>query len=465
MPLSQADRIAFSLQIVSSATKISALTKAKDQTNELLVKTQAIDTANKNLFDPVNVLAAAYEIESQHLDGKVRTGITEQNIQDSANKKLNNFFFPNNTTITVPSLSAFNNIWTKISPFALTVAIGKSYVETYGSATKEGDLINAVLALITSGNVYADIEKTSGQKAIAGVAAHCSNPIYLNQATCEANGGTWIGATFDQVVSYPEVITLKSDLVTAVNNLITFLNTEVASIVTNDSNTTRQSQNNTAIANINSTFLPALNTWLGYPDFNPVPGSVDTYAEFYSYNAALLAPTKLHSAQLTALTNALNSRLSFITTRLSQLGTNLGSITQDVNNGAITASSGLYGLRYSFLVLRLGALDGSLTQLAGLTVTKNAQESIIESTKTNTATYQTIVPTSAFKADANGTAVIHLLSTDAFSPGDTVFISAEEQPELQRAIKSINNGAVTLNDLVPAKYRASELARMYKDNS
>src|SRR6185369_9395356 len=97
---------------------------------------------------------------------------------------------------------------------------------------------------------------------------------------------------------------------------------------------------------------PALNTWLAYSDFNTAHGQT-TCAGFNAYNSNLLAPTKLHSTQLSALSTALSSRSSFVTTRISQLDTNLGTIVQDVSTGDLTSSSGLYGQRYGFLSLRL----------------------------------------------------------------------------------------------------------------
>lgn len=457
MPLSQADRLAFSLYIVSAPVQIKGLQNAKALLQGEVVKAQNIDTANKNLLDPTTAFVNSYQLEYNDLDGNLRTTVTEQNVVDAANKKLQNFFFPNDTTVTVPSLAASHNIWTQVNPFALTYAIGKNYTEGYGSTTKEGNLITAALTLISSATGNTDIQNTTGQ--ICGATGTCSIVTYTDQTTCEANSGVWTPGP-DAITSYPAVQTLKTNLVTAINNLKTFLLTEVTHIVTNDP--PNQTNNQAAINNINSTIIPALNTWLGYVDFNTAHGQ-STCSGFNGYNSNLLAPTKLHSTQLAALQTALNNRTSFIATRVSQLNTVLGSITQDLTNGNITASSGLYGKRYGFLALRLNALGGSLSKLIGLQSSSNAQDSIISNITTTVSTYMSICPSSLFKAPGNGTNSITLIDTSHFSAGDTVYIAAVGQDELQRAIKSVNSDTIILNDVIPAKYRPAENARIYKD--
>lgn len=459
MPLPKDDRIAFSLQIVGADAQIKGLLTAKSQLQTELEKLQKLDTANKNLFDPVNALVTAYQSEYTMLDGNVRTVLTEQDIQDSGNKKIRNVFFPNDVNTPVPSLASTSNIWTKIKPFALGYGIGKNYSEAYGTTTKESDLINAVLALITSAGGFTDMNNTTGQEC--GATGSCSNPMYTTQASCTLNGGTWTPGP-DAITTYAAVHTLKNNLVTAVNNLKTFLLNEAAVIVTNDPDSANQANNNAAINNINNVIIPALNTWLGYVDFNTAHGQT-TCVGFNSYNSNLLAPTKLHSTQLAALQTAVNNRLTFQTTRLSQLQTVLGTISQDLNTGELISSSGLYGKRYGFVVLRLNALGGSLSQLIGLQTSSSAQDSIISNIKSTKATYLGILPTSLLKAPGNGSSTITVVDPSFLNPGDTVFITAENQEELQRAVKSVTGDLVVLNDVIPAKFRPAEKARIYKD--
>lgn len=443
MALAPADRIAFSLQIVGAAGQIAGLTAAKAQLAVAITKAQSLDTANMNLFTPINTLVTSYQTEYGMLDGNLRSTITEQNVQDAANRILQNYFFPNDTNTTVPSLSASHNIWTKVKPYALNYAIGKNYGETYGTTPKEPDAISAITTLITSTSIYTNQELTTGESLGSG---SCSLPSYTDSASCTAHGGTWTPGTLQPD---PAIHAILTNMTAAVNALKTFLNTEAAAIVTTDTASTNQSQNAAAVSNINTVIIPALNTWLAYPDFEST-GS---------------GPSKMHSTQMGALSTALSTRSAYITTRLSQLLAIVGTISQDLSTGELISSSGLYGKRYGYIVLRLNALGGSLSQLASMKTSSSAQDSIIASINSTKATYLGIVPTSILAAPGNGTAIISAADASMFSVGDTVYIAADSQEELQRAVKSIAGNSITLNDIVPAKYVPSSNARIYKDIS
>lgn len=461
MPMTKDDRIAFSGKIVSADAEVKGLDTAAGQIGVEQAKIQKLDTANKNLFDPPNAMVNLYQSELQVLNGITRTTITEQTIQDAAAKKIQNAFFPNDLSTTVPSLVSLRNVWPRTTPFALGFGIGKTYVETYpGTVTKESDVLAPVTALISSINAaYSDIEKTSGQHVVTANGT-CSLPSYTTQSTCLAatpTPGVWTPG-LSSIASYPEPIADKSTLVGLVTTFKNFLTAELALVPTDPQNVT---QNNAAKASLN-TCISAINTWLAYPDFQAVPGTV-TYLTFPSYDSNLLAPTKLHSTQLTALSSALSTRLSYVSTRTSQIITYLGNVSQDINTGEITSSSGLYGKRFGLLLLRLNALGGSLTQLNSLQTAGGAQATIKANTISTKNTYSTLIPTSALMANASGSNIIHLIAPTLFAAGDTVYVYAEGQEELLRGVKSIQGNMVTLSDIVPAKYTTSSKARMYKD--
>jgi hypothetical protein len=412
MPLSQNDRIAFSLAIVQADATIAGIQNAQNALNAKIASLESLDTANDGLFSPVNGLITAYQIELQNLDGNGRTSITEQNLIDSANHILGNVFFPNNTQASVPSLAP-TNVWSKVNPFALGFAIGKNYSEAFTPVSSESAQMTAINAIITSATgMYTDTELTTG-----------------------------IDMAMDGAI-----VTIKNNMVTAVTALQATANAELTALNSiTDTNATRAAQNVTAISNLN-TFLSALSSWQAQPDFAPMPG-----------------PSKLHSTQLAALQAAFTVRNTFIPTRITQLDTNLGSITQSLTDGTITASSGLYGQRYSFLNLRVNALSGSLSQILSLQGAVNAQTQMIANIISTVAIYKTLLSVGLFSAAGNGTAVIHTADASLFSPGDFVYIYSEQQVELTRGIKSINGNAITLNDIVPSKYTTSNNGRVYKD--
>lgn len=377
MPLAPSDRISFSLQIVSAIAKIASINTAKTQITAAIAQNQSSDAANKNLFDPVNVFVNGYQGELNYLDGHLRTTVTEQNIQDAANKKLKNEFFPNDTSTSVPSLSGSNNIWTQIPPYALNFGLGKNYSEAFDVTPNNEPLLISAIQGYTGSTPPSTINAT-------------------------------------------------------VNNYITSLNAELASIVTNDPNSTNQANNNAAKNNINTVILPALHSYL----ITPV---------------------------LITLQAAVTARAAVNTTRISQITPILGTIVQDVTTGNITSSSGLYGKRYSYLALRLNTLSGSLTSLASFQRAISAQNSLIAGINSATSTYSSMVPTAAFQAAATGGPIVFVNDASFLHPGDTVYVYAEGQQELLRAVKSVNNNAVTLNDVIPSKYSPDQNARVYKD--
>lgn len=457
--LSQADRIAFSLKIVSADAQIASIATAQSQVSSAIIQAQNLDLANKNLFDGANALVNSYQSEYSLLTGLSSTTVIEQDVVDAANKKLRNYFFPNDTSISVPSLAGANNLWVRYSPYALSYGIGKTYSETNPSITKEGDLIATINALIGSASIFTDIQNTSGQSCGAG--GVCSLPAYTTQATCVANAGTWTAS--DSITDNSDIHTLLTNLKAAINALQSFLASEVITISTLDTNVTNAANNAAAIANINTTLLPALAAWQANPDFNTNHHQT-TCAGFNSYSPALLAPTKLYSGQLTALLAIIASRSTFINTRLAQLFAVLGTVAQDISTGLATFS-GLYGRRYSYLDLRLNVLGGSLSQLTGLLASSNAQTAVQSNILSTKNTYYAILPTSGLSASGNGTAVIGVNDASFLNPGDQVYIYAENQLELLRVVKSVNGKSIVLNDVVPMKYATSSLARIYKDLS
>lgn len=442
MAISQADRIAFSKLIVTTNAKVASIQTTQATLSSSIAQAQSVDTANNNLLIPVNDLVNLYQNEIQYLDGNQRTSFTETDMQNAAKKVIQNDFFPNDSTVVVPSLASTKYIWGQFAPYALNFAIGKNYSESYTTITYETGLINTLLSdIATITSTYQDIEATSGQMA--------------NNSAGGIGGGDE-----DEVVTYPAVQAAMTSMLAIANSLSSILTTELAAIPTTDPN--NATINEAAATNLSGTFIPALNAWLAYPNFNPVPADITSYAAFYAYNPSLLAPTKLHSAQLTALSAALNARLTFITTRLSQLNIILGSITQDITTGNIISSSGLYGQRYSYLNLRLNVLTGSLSILLAYQNSYNAQSSQISSLQANQMTYLGVVPTTALSASATGTSTIQVTSSSLFSNGDTVYIMADTQTELTRAIASINGNSIVLNDIVPSKYQVTDNLRMYK---
>lgn len=458
MALSKDDRIAFSKKIAFAPTEVAIVENSKQQILAKQEADQKLDDAHKRLVDGQNDLIHPYQNEFSYLDGNVRTEMTEQIIQDSGNLTRTNFLYPRNRDEYPPSLG---EIWKQLKPFALSYGIGKNNLEVFPSTIpKEPDAIAAILSTITQLQTYSLIEQVTGQSCEPG--GTCSNPMYTTQATCVLNGETWTPSGMDVIANNAIIQGLMTQLISEVSALKSLALAEQAVILITDPNATRNNQNITAKNNINNTLIPALDLWLSYVSFNTAHGQT-TCSGFNSYNPALLGNTKLQTAVINALISALNNRSSFIATRIVQLNTNLGTISQDLMTGEVSGT-GLYIDRLRFIQLRLNLLGGSLITVLSNTRALAAQEEQKNNILNAAASYASFLKTSALTAPSNGTRFINVKDASLFAVNDRIYIISESQEEVQAVIQNISGNRIELAQPLAPKYRETELARIYKDS-
>lgn len=457
MALSKQDRISFSKKIVNAEVEKTGIESSKQKIEVEKQKAYELDQANKNLVDGKTVLINAYQVELSRYNGIARTSLTETDIQDAADFKLGNHLYPNDAQNPPPSTAP--QIWTQPKPYARNKAVGKLYNENYPTAVAaEQSKINNILTSINTIETYPLIQRVTGQLCTNGT---CSIPQYTNQTDCTSNGGTWTPGP-DTIISNAALQATYNTLVTQVNDLKTYVLTTQGLILTNDPVTSRQTQNNTAIANIN-TIVAAIDTWLGLTAFNTGHGQT-TCAGFNSYNPALLGATRLQSGNLTTFKNAITTRQTFVATRVTQIDTNLGSLTQNLTNGNVTGS-GLYLERWDFLSLRLNFFGGSLLAFKGFEKAINAQNALQAQIDLAKNIYSGLLTASILSAPSNGTKVLHLKSIQDFASGDNIFLVSDTQEELGLTIASVQGNKIIVDREVPAKYRPAESARVYKDKT
>jgi hypothetical protein len=166
---------------------------------------------------------------------------------------------------------------------------------------------------------------------------------------------------------------------------------------------------------------------------------------------------------LAALSSAINARATFLSaTRVSQLNTVLGTITQNIATG-LFSGSGLYFNRFNFMNLRLNLLTGSLTILTSDQQVLSTQTTMIANLNQQIAVYQSVCLTTTLSASGSGTPVVSLVNPAGFNVGDTVYVMSNSQPELQFAIKAINGSSIQLSSSLSSKYTTLDQARFYKD--
>lgn len=456
MALSSDDRIAISKKLVDIPKEDATALDNKSKLQEAKAKAQKQDDANKNLMDAKTVLINGYQNELKRIDGLDKTEILEQDVIDSAQMVLGNFFSPNQTSVPTPSLPG--GVWKNFIPYSRNKAVGKKYDETNTVIQKEQDIIAAINALITTMESYASIGRSTGQYCNAG--GSCSIPIHLTQIACTGAGGVWTVGP-DVISNNPAIQTTATSLITEVNNWKAFLQATTPVIVTTDTNTGRQTQNNTSIADV-ANAIAQINIWLAYATFDTSHGQT-TCAGFNSYNVNLLSATKFRVNELSVLKNEITARLSFIPTRAAQINTNLGSVVQDISTGNITSSSGFYGDRMSILNLRLNLMNGSLRKVEGLKLGEKAQDEATNSNANAASVYGSVMKVSAFKAPATGISTIHVKDATGFAVADSVYVISDTQLEIPATIVAVSGNAITLSVNIPAKYRQNENARIYKE--
>lgn len=215
----------------------------------------------------------------------------------------------------------------------------------------------------------------------------------------------------------------------AIADMVTQLTAARDAVWTSDPDATRDAQNDQAIIDYNNAIS----------DFNSAIGSP------------------------AAAQTALDDRAPFRATRKAQINATLGTINQNLSTGEVTGGSGFYFERFGFIILRLDLLGGSLIEQVGIErgiSAQNAQKNFNNSAKT---TYLGVMYASRFRSPAANTGTLHLIDASGFSPGDSVYVVAENQQEIQATVNNVSGNAIFLDTNIPQKYTHENLGRVYKE--
>ena len=266
----------------------------------------------------------------------------------------------------------------------------------------------------------------------------------------------------DTISNDPNVQNALNVIVSKVNTIKSILTSEKSEILLNtDTDPTRSSQ---TLANRNSIddALVEINNWLAYPNFNTAHGKT-TCATFFAYNPALLAPTKGYDTNIQILKTALQNRLSYCYTRVFQISSYLGNVVQSISDGTITTANGFYGDRAKLFDLRLNLMGGSLSIYLASLRSSNAVTQQKNTLLNKQDAYQSFLRTSKLKAPTNGTSFIHVVNATGYSVGQTIYLMANTQQEIQLTIEQISGTMIKVDKSIPPTYRTGDGARIYLD--
>lgn len=462
MSLNKQDRIELSAKLAGAAEEKSAVDKTIEVVDQAKLKAEAKDSPNKKLVDEKTALINPYQNELKLLDGIVRTELTENILLDSTKRVLGNSFFPNKSNTPLPSIPG--GVWLNFSPFSRTHAIGKNNLEAYESENNrtEQNIITDISNKILSIENKVIATRATGKKG--ETTGSCNPPASgTTQSVCIANGGTWTPGP-DIFVSDTEVQGFLSDLKILVQEWENTLNNQKSIINSiSDSNSVRKTQNLAALTDINNS-LTVINDWQTVQDYDTTTSLPSTITAFNALTESYFQQTKMQPVTLQNLKNELTARSSYIITRKSQLsGSNyLGSITQDISTGTITAIQGLYGERMLFIDMRINAVGGTLSEVVGFSMSKTSQNEIKKSIEIATQGIGLIMKATKAIAPGIDTKYMNFQNLSGFSAGDRVYLVADDQEELSGSIEEISGNRAKFTFSIPKKYTTSNNTRIYK---
>lgn len=454
MALSQEERIAISGKLVAIPDQNEVAEDLKGQLQEQADNAKKEDDANKSLFASANALVTAYQAEIERYDGNQRSVVTEQSLLDSADRVLQNPFFPNDLNTPTPSIP--DGAWKSYVPFALGFGIGRNYVEAFPPIQKEQDIIDDINAQISIIEGLSAATRSTGQECVSG---SCSDPQYTTQSTCEANSETWsTSASFNPDAAMQAAGTALNAAVTAWKNFITVTDTVVP---TTDTDATRSAENQASRDDIAAT-LVEIGDWEAFPDYDTTTSLPTDCSSFNALTASSFTSSRYRTDELQVLKDIVALRSPFIVTRQSQISGHLGTVAQNTSTGEVTSATGFLGNRFRLIDVRINAIAGSLTKLKGLERGKDAQQAIQNSNDNAALALASAITATKFRSPGTNITSVHVLDASGFAVNDSVFVASDTQAELAGVIQQIQGNRIVLDIKVPEKYRHTENARLYK---
>lgn len=221
------------------------------------------------------------------------------------------------------------------------------------------------------------------------------------------------------------------------NNIKQYINSQLTELNANDSKAdkseidTAKNTNNTAIANFDSWFTKPLQT------------------RFSDTNLALL-------------TTYLNSRKSYLPTRVSQINTSLGSVNQ-VANGDFSGS-GRYLDLFNSVMLRVHKATGHLRNFYQQNLIGQSIDERIYVATTQANRDKDLVTVKLFKEEPTNTQMVELVDVSKLSVNDSIAIMDNEYVTINRytVVEIIQPNKVKLSDVVPTSYKLEFQVRLVK---
>lgn len=515
--LTSDNRIAISRRIVKLDTEIEFFGSAEtNNTSDLAIFTQT-DNMNKTFMDFYHGIATAYEDEKRALNGDIADSFDETDVLNSAKELVNNIFYPNDFTTGSPNNPNLlpGSIDTDIPPDGISddmvnevnglASTTDSYYEQNllsfapTAGINSGDGIAQLIDILTLGftpsasastSLSADYVIGSGTMDVAS-GANIANGEYLlvTKTTgslsalflVKSGGGTTTLSVYE-IVSPTADITISIPDTSVVNTFSGFSNSErntltasgieqdvLDGLTTTGTNClinkvlaweTKVGDQNTAIASNDEERATQQGQLTSATTANTTTeGVINTWQALANTGAS----GKFVDSSLGTLDTHVASRISTASTRVTQIETALGSVTDD-GDGTVSfsASTDIYPERYKALNYRIHRGLGSLKRKVGLEQNANLLGSMLDLLNDSQTDYENRVIATKLSSNADGTAQIEVEDSTGFALSDTVYVVSETQSELSGTIRYIDENTIVLSFKVSTDYLTNDLARLYK---
>lgn len=468
--------------LVENAGYQSSITNLTAQQAKLL----SVDEGNAVYYSQYTGQAAKYENERQNLDGSVATTYTDGTISPYTAGDLSTSamspgsagatFFPStptsytesvpyetaaiNGTLSAPGTNPNNettalvNITTNRN-FLLNGITGASSAST----TTTGSLApgGTSLSVTSSSNFTAGdyIYVSSGSSAGIYQVVSASLDILTISSVLPSASTLPIGSNVTNTASgytnsqrnslsgpYQEIFTnLTNAIITNITTWQTALSVQITALNGNtDTNT-----NNTNALTADNSAATTVATWIALPN----TGSTGSDSKFVDANFG----------SSSALYAEMGTRQTFITTRIPQIVTSLGSVAVSGND---FTGTGVYLNRYTWLNNRINRVSGSATRYFAAGAGISMLQQLLNSNLSLLAQYNTSFTTKALTAN-DSTTIIQVANITGLSQGDVITVVSNTQPELQRAIMQIQGTTqLVLDSGIPNTYLVSDAVRVFK---
>jgi hypothetical protein len=470
-----AERKTISLQVVQLPQQAADAEAFKDQLDDVKDELLQQDADIKKFYDFFNSSVEGYQTERQGINGVTSTTVQESDIQESAKRSVGNLYFPSSESFT----------WTKFQPYVdpnsdlkgLPNGSTSDWELKTISTNLDSDLgIEALFLLLKNGQAGAAADTgslsggvltaTLGGQVIGSLAFITSTLVRINSAGMapmtfnvtvilgpSSNSGAIINALpahdnaqrntlTSSVPAYTNL--LANEIIIRIGDWEAFLNTQLAALNSNEDDRSPQAAE---IAAAKADIINAKNiidTWQALP----LTGSSGTDSKFVDLNFGNI------EAEITA-------RQAFTSTRLTQIATGLGSISQ-AGDGTVSGS-GVYKLRYDQLNNRINLTGGPLSAYWQKSMASDALQAISDTKNSQLDTFTSKMKATSLTSNSKGTQQIEVTSTADFSPSQTVYIVSETVAEITGTVASIDGPTkMTLNFIVPDTFKTADKARILR---